>query len=1385
MRIENRDEYKEVNISELGLSTRTFNALMRANCSTLYLIIENADNLASIRNMGAKSVSEVEMLLEDISVNGLSANRTDSKKQENTTDTQSVIVDLSNEILLKPATDLKVTERIKNSFRLSGIKTIYDVISLQPDDIRQLKNIGTLSQQQLMAEIEKLRQQGKDYFTNKVLISEQEESKYSPREFDIDTAKNLSDNYGLKIAQLCEWYGLSRQGIYHKFNKRVNHGKWCGKELLPEERAVIIDMINSKRFFCKKNDTNYYLFNNALDDCAFVIVTDYNIKCLFLGDLPAVFQARIKDERLNVLTEKEIKALPSLGKEVFILKKKYFIPTDSQLFRTLAGCRSMSNDEYSLFLFGVPYCTAQTTVTDDRIIDFLNKNTINGKTFIPPTPDNHWIRSYISRSGYSTSDFIKFYGFNVTGDDENGEFNFADDINIVERDMQTYSVKEGFVEKLFAETPLLGSRLISEKNLKIIYQNSKKFIGQLLNNSYVKANLKVEMQITLAVINYAKGWDTEDESGFWKYITSQFGYRDESGQLRNLLCNCIKDALIKNGRWFITNSSGNMFKSSIMVHSFSTKKSWLYFCDFLFDFYKTNLDWQYVEDDPMFARIVFALRNRFRDSEETDKDIEISTKVYYFREGIIKLIIHRPKYTTKLISKLIKRIDALINHTAQPASCYEEQLCDEWMANKIQGITSARNREKNGEKRKIAIDYTKIRPVYRLINERDIKIIFPDVRLAENDFRSLQLTVIYNGKTVEQRSLSFYGNEFGKTMIGFSLALEDYFRRSGSANIDPQVIITCDSKEIYNSGKSLYRVLLVFKEKSEIDIGSCEPGNYSFFSPKDSKIDIINADRTTIFETCCLNGEYIKLKKDFAVSINGELVSFDDHQSTELRVMIPNTNNSTDFISNGIRYSVISGKEAIHIISPNRECEKKYILTINEDVVDLDSLLYENNGDTRIYRLELSGFRTDELVLKVINFATDHLVLCRFFKIIPSLVYKFNKNFFFETEDYYEAKLRIKTGKEFVNEFPVFQDEQRLIVPYQNGDLEIAIPVVSFVDNTDKYWTSERILWIKDIPQDCFIYAKVPAGISVELFLDNISVAIENAGTFAFGNTIAGFSNENNCSWLKVYAAISDGNNTKKYCIGNIAVKEQFIQTPVLKVIDNKLTWNLGYKFIGDLTENFKISVCCGTKFEQTIPLDLQSETIVNDISLPLGEYQFKIIKQSGNLFAMQLQEIASGVFFVGDENELRFLDHIIKIDTITFENEKRYEAVKIRTCYIDKIKYNGIQYVGTEDRECPIYTGTLFFVSNNGKRHEYSFTDTVDDKEHKIYQINPVKIVYINDHTLSITNESGEGLYYYKFYDKFAGENKYQLTDWEPTRFNQNKYYLADLFSYTRKEVK
>lgn len=372
MIIDNREEYKEINISELGFSTRTFNCLMRAGLNTLYLLVDNYETLPKLRNMGAKSITEIDELLARIAQDGISVipgGEAQSTGTASETEPIEQAASLPEGILSRPASDLHISIRILHSFQNEGIETIAQALALTPEAIRHMRNMGTLSAQQLQEQLELLKEMGEAYFAaNAAADDDSAVPAYDKREMDVETAKLLQENYGLKTAWLCDWYGLSRQAIYNKLAKRLNKGNWRNKELLLEERQVITGMINEKQFLVDQAGVRYYLLNNMEDNCAYLIVSEEDIKCFFLADLPEALQARVKMQKLHRFSEAECAALDTLGKTVYILKKQHFMPNDSNVYRNLANARGLSTDEYSMFLFGLPFCAANVSVTDDRIV---------------------------------------------------------------------------------------------------------------------------------------------------------------------------------------------------------------------------------------------------------------------------------------------------------------------------------------------------------------------------------------------------------------------------------------------------------------------------------------------------------------------------------------------------------------------------------------------------------------------------------------------------------------------------------------------------------------------------------------------------------------------------------------------------------------------------------------------------------------------------------------------------------------------------------------------------------------------------------------------------------------------------------------------------------
>lgn len=1397
MRIENKESYREIPISALNLSVRSYNCLMRVGYNTLWLLIKNHDRLPSLRNMGEKSIAEINDLLRTIQETGLPAPKELTADDSAETSEENGSTFLPEELLARPAADLKVPVRVLNYFRREGVNTIGEALSLHDDELLRARNMGALSIQQLREQLALLREIGTAYFDPAIDMqtSTSEQPQHNKRELDIETAKKLREGYGLSSAQLCEWYGVSRQQIHNKLSGKRNRGKWCGKELLPEERASITRMINERAFYYEADGIRYYLLNNKTDDCAFLLISDLEIKCFFLTDLPDALQALARSANLQRLTEEECKNISGMGQRVFILKKPYYMPNKNSVFQKLADVRGMSTQEYAQFLFQLPYCSSKAAITDDRIIAYLKANTVDGITSIPSGPDSQWLISYISRSPFKgkRDEFLAFFGFRTSTSKDHADLASSDDHSeAVERDMQAYGTGSDYLDRIYSDSPLLGSAILSPKNLETMNRNSRNCINRTLNNQRDTLDLKAKMQIALAVINYAKGWDTEDESGFWRYITTQFGYRDENGKLRNLLCQCVKDALTRNRRWFFETSNGNQYKSSIMIHAFSTKRSWMHFCGFLFEFYKTNLDWAYIEDDPMIPRMVQALRNKLSDSgDDSDKDLEISSKYYEFREGIIKLVLHRPQYATQLIASMLRRIHALVNHSAPLARYYEEQLCDEWMEQYLGSLSFVRKRDSSGERRSIAIDYSRIRPVYRLQNESGVGIAFPDVRLAKSDFSSLELTVLHQDQVVEQRALSYYGNELGKTMNGFSLDLTDYLRRSGSATIDPQIMITCDGEKIYDSEELLFRKWLLFSNDNETDFGHCSRGKYSVFVPDDTSAEFSEAEVSVVLENRFLKGYYVSLQKDFAVRMNGELTAFDTTQgSSAIRVLFPESR-SVEYTAGGVRFDVISEMDRLQIIVSSHDEAKKYQIAVNKDVRTLGSFPYEETAGAVVFQLELGDFGKEEFSLRLLDLQNNKLMLSKDYKIIPTLSYHFNRPYYFSEEDFRDAQFYLCIGQEAQKEYRFGDRDLRVCIPYQTGELEFPVPMIRIVDNANNLWDGTNRYWIKEIPQERFLQIIAPSGLRTELRLDENRISAESENVFALGNALFGYSGETRHKWLQVYlAVIQDDQNTRKYPIGSIAVGEgQFLGEPEIKLDGTRLWWDMGYGFYGDVNDSFILTIGEGTTQERSFPINLDQETIAEDVTLPVGIYSYSISKRSGNIFLPGMIKLCTGRLLVGNRNELLFEGRIIKIDMITFENDQsNEEAVKIKPCFIDQIRFQGVRYAVTEGRECPVYNGILFFRGKNGQRQEFAYDSTMDERGKLLYPVNPVRIVYINENTLCITHETGDptdpgaGLYYYHYSNKQTMTNAYQLTDREPERYNRKWYGLADLYSYSIK---
>lgn len=1354
--------------------------------------------------------------------------------------------------------EIPMSVRARNGLKLGGINTVKDLLLLKKSDLLGLRNIGATSiyeiesiQNAIWAGREEYFSKGDDkyYYVEAKLTDD-------TRDFDKIVINDLRDNYNFSIALLQEWFGISKQRVYQKLEtNKKNKDKWAGKELIRKDLEGIKALIFRKSWYEEIEGDKYYFFNNKKDDGVFLCVNDKEIKCFYLADLPEDVQEIVRKENLDKYDSEELTSSP-LGETIYILKKPYFKPYDMYKYRLLAQRRGMPLDEYARFLEGIPYFGGKS-ITDTQIIEFFETNMVDGKVYISSDTSNQWIRSYASRNGYTLKAFIEFYGYETALADAydksiNARLSHIEELkkcivydNVIyldtsspiyskiishashngttlneyikglgfkrtmnrplvnrnndEEDMKIYHLAEDakIPEKIFARNPLLGNYVFSEKNLQVLNSKAKKYVDQMVSDPDVfrSANaLKAEMLVTLAVINYAKKWASEEEFSFWNFMSGQFGYR-ESSEVRDIICRCIEDSMKHGKRLFLSDANGNLYKGTIVTHAMTTKKTWMYLFDFLFDFYKNNLNWTYMENDPSVGQMVSALYRKLDDliSDSKDETISISSEVYRFQEGIRKLVLYRPKYAKRMFGRLIKRLDEIIKQEAGPAETYEEVLAEEWISKKMQKILETKIRRSwTSEAKNLAISYDRIRVSYQLENETDVKILLPDIRLKEEDTGNMTMQIYYGDKSFYTKELSFYGNELGRTIHGKRIDLKECQRLSGANTFDFTVRITCDDTLIYDSGNSLYRSCLVFEKKTEVNPNLCTKGNYTIIIPGGENLEVENAQVNVILEDVRYgNYYYVQFEKDFIFSLHDEVLAIDNISNGTIRVIVPNVRRDLSFIRDSIRYKVASACDMVRIVMSEDDIQSKYFILFNGERISFDELGTSKSGLNTIYELPINMSTNEETCrIQILDLNRNKLVLNEQFIIAENVLFEFNRPVYYSEKDFENASLTYSFDDMNPVSIQLTKEDEFISVSFANGEFVFSVPVLKVYDTLEHHWDADTQYWIEEIGYETFMRFEYPDSISVKLFLGDYEIPVETDDSYGIGNVLHGLDHvdKDNVD-LKISVYIDDDEHAS-YQLAKIAVKERFAFHPKLIIEEDKLLWDRGYGFVGRKDTVFKLKISSDNGYSESLNLNLEEELIADGLNLGLGEYKYQIVKESGNIFMASEELITEGIFFVGDVNELRFLQHRICIEEVSFYDiySDKYMHKEIEKIYIDNLKYIGTESVA-DDGELPIYTGIVFFENEFGIREEFSDKNEVTESG-TLMKVNPVRVALLNESVLSMVDSEGDefdlgdGFYCSPSKNKDMGENKYSFKDKEYGDCEKEEYRVVDLYIYKRERM-
>ncbi len=919
---------------------------------------------------------------------------------------------------------------------------------------------------------------------------------------------------------------------------------------------------------------------------------------------------------------------------------------------------------------------------------------------------------------------------------------------INETDMIVREIKPEykFLDKLYANNPLIGNAIISDNIMEKICEQAKLALDKLVENPSLAASVSTtcHLFIALSTINYAKRWNAVEESRFTKYVTLQFGYRDDSGKVWGVISNSVEKAFSVKRRFFIKDKGGREFYETVLVHSFAPENAWNSVFDLLYDFLRNNLRWNYIKGDPIVEKMMSILNARMNGNTAEDEELIISSTEYKIKLGAKRLIQNRPEYTIELFDCILCRINDLIHNQAEDFKSYVEQLVDVWFARKISNMLEGDKQHISRASRGVsdtALFYSRIR-VSVFAKDGRLFVHSPAIRLSEAGHKLAEIKVYESDKLVGRSIPEIYGNELGETINSCDIPVNIPSERGCNINVK----IYCDEELIYDSKQSLFRKFFAFKNSRECNINSLKTGEYEMYIPNVEQYilkNIIIISRTEKFMV-------VNLLENFSIKFGDKILVMDTSNIQEAALSEPVYIANAWYEMDEERYSVAESIDSYKLYADRERQGKSIRMFVDEHEVDIDHFWTDD-----VCEIPLQAFCESGKVhnISIINLETNITLYQKSFLIVDRLHTSFNRTVYLSRSDYEAAKLEVVLDNE-AGSFNFNVSDSEITINYHGGEIKIVIPCIKYEWNAIPSMYPGDNIWKRDVREDSSLVIHRP--ITLDVFVE--------VGELKYRETEINLYNivqteEEKASYNYPITVVS-GNDS--YKIGQLIFSQMFTKMPVFTVENNTVYWDGGINYIGNKADRLLLELFDNN--EQVYQFCL----LLGEIAFELpddfndGEYTYFIVNKEHDKEHIIAQD---NQFFGNHQNKFRFEKKTIQVNEVTEDVEDGSRPQQIKPVYIENIKYISRDYIPSEDGIFDIYEGQMYFTRSDGTKKYYS-SKYYDYKNNSYYKVNPVKIIYINDRLLRIVNDDEEGLY---CYDNFGTTPRLELTDREPSRGAKN----------------
>jgi hypothetical protein len=913
-----------------------------------------------------------------------------------------------------------------------------------------------------------------------------------------------------------------------------------------------------------------------------------------------------------------------------------------------------------------------------------------------------------------------------------------------------------FLPNMIARSPLIGLERIPSS----VHNDLVRMSGKILINAYndYLPNSYEKMLLTVALINIAKRWSSEDETAFWNFLCRQLGFEKEAHEtLYGTMCNAIYETMKSRQRFFSTDhkTGKREFYATIMVHALSSRESMFAWFDFLFDFYRDNLRGVVMKNDPAVGCLVDTLREILDDAPDPG-DAVLKGRQSPIRTGLMTLLMKRPAYFKTMTCGILEKLDCLSSGRKLENDTYLDDLINYWFARKAPVRV-----ERSGSPGRIAAAYAAIRPRYEVAESNSVALVIPPVRICERVPGCYGATAeIHCGENVFREELEVYGDEFAWTIAETRIVLSGLSDFASADDMRARVKIFVGDRMIYDSRTSLYREVIVFDGDREIPPRRVGPGLFSVFSSRDRELSFDQSGDVRVVPAESGQMRAVMFTRGYGISLGGRIICSDGGDGVALVEATSPPIAGLSFEQRGNEYDVWSGDFAVRAkIHANRDL-RSYAFKVGGRYYPVSECAMEPDEGLFVCTLDVTGDMIDDCVCDVAIVETspaEREVCRRGFCVLPGVSVSFDRPYY--CGGAHGGTVRVEAGS-LASEAGLGDDDFAL-APFGEGHIKARVPVVTWHMEPlfGKPGAPEgRAVWRGNVAAWSKLIVVCPDEVSCRLKIGDLIVdhaARENGeAVFDIGRALRSGEICREEEIIQVELIMESEDDSSGRVLFPICLRETFEEPPVFEMRGGTLTLKNPWAFVGPggarLEYAFKGRACASYQ-------SVAGESAISEsCSLPHGSYQCRVFSLHAGGSPDDKHIIYSGTCILGDVDIFHFDNKLLEI---------RRVRAGFKEFFILPVYVENLEFVETEERyddgvAYPVYSGTCYYLNRDDEKVFFG-----DD-------FNPARIVIINGRDVCLYKRDGNKPYL--IYD-----SRHKLTAAKPDAASGVVYYVPDFYEY------